>query len=1125
MRVAGPWRVKSAGDAREVGASCPGVHMDQRSARIRTTIEILIIAVVLTASLVLRLVGLDAFVVNDEMRWTCRSIGFQEALSRGDWASTFRTGHPGVITTWLGTLSIPLDAADAEAREACQITPAASKLSESGDSPEERTELMHRVQDLLFKARRGVALFTWLSFVGIYLLTRHLWGVRVAVLSLVFMAIDPFYLALSRILHVDGALTSTMMLSVLGLIAALRHRGKRWKHVGFLVLSGVMTGLAILQKSPAMFLGPFSVLLVGVDVLRRGARREVVLRALLDLAIVGCVAVAVYVALWPTMWVQPVETMRRVLEMALGYAAEGHSSGNYFLGQPSEDPGWLFYPIATPFRFSPVALIGLTASVIWLFARKGTMDERRSTSDLLIYAVAFGAFMTLGDKMFDRYLVPVYPALEIAAAVGIWWMVDGVRHRLSGAYAGLLSPLPIAMVTFAVQLVITLPHYPHYLTYYNPLLGGIHQAKKILLVGWGEGYEQAAAYLNAKPNAEELQVNMPAFPVFAPQFDGSTRSMEKYSDWGSDYVMFYLSHVQRQRYGDLMTQYLYNPRVAPEKVFSLHGVDYIWLYHNDHYRGPLAYVEQHGRPDEGECILANGDSLFVKYYEGDHRLLTFKAYWDTDEDVYTFWRRDQLARLLNLAPDGCERIWYLSYPEQEDEDYLKVLQARSIEVDRALFGPASMSLHKLMDPTDKQEVDLRFGDLQLRSFGETEPTAAWGRDGGLVLTWEAAEPIEEDYSTFLHLYNAHGQRIALGDALITDENLQPTSQWQVGAQKPAVYHLSIPPETPPGDYRLALGVYLLETGERLPLVSADGNPGEKSVTFDVTVGVPDTPPEVADLPISELTDEPMIPELKLLGHTQEHRQVLTGEAIPIRLFWEAVSPMERDYRLRLSLRDETTVHAEENYDMVTTYHPTSAWERDERLGEWYYLPTDADMPTGEMSLEVNLLDEAGDPVLAEPVQVSEIWIQSREPSFELPREMGERTEVTLGETISLLGCDTVSSVKPGEDLEITLTWQALAETEVSYKVFVHLYDHQGGILGQLDRRPGLGARPTNTWQEGEILTERYIIPVPPETEAGTYPLAVGMYDPETGERLTTVGPRDQLLERDRVSLGAVEVIP
>jgi len=1099
--------------------------MDQHSADMRNTLEILIIGAVLAASLALRLVGLDAFVVNDEMRWTCRSIGFQEALSKREWESTFRTGHPGVVTTWLGTLSIPYDAADAEARKACQITPAASKLSESGDSPQERTDLMHRVRELLIKARRGIALFTWLSFIGIYLLTRHLWGVKVAVLSLVLMAIDPFYLALSRILHLDGALTSTMTLSVLGLIAALRQRGGKRKRIGFLVLSGVMTGLAILQKSPAMFLGPFAVLLVGVNVLRRGVSRKAVLQAVVDLTIVGCAAAVVYVALWPTMWVQPLETMRRILDMALGYAAEGHSSGNYFMGQPSEDPGWLFYPVATLFRLSPLAMVGLIVSVIWLFAHRGTVNERRSTSDLLIYAVAFGAFMALGDKMFDRYLVPVYPALEILAAVGIWWVVDGVRHRLGGAYGRLLSPLPIALVAFAIQLVITLPHYPHYLTYYNPLLGGIHVAKKILLVGWGEGYEQAAAYLNAKPNAEELQVNMPAFPVFAPQFDGSTLSMEQYSDWGSDYVMFYLAHVQRQRYGKLMTKYLYNPRVAPEKVFSLHGVDYIWLYQNDHYRDLLYYMEQRGRPGEGECILANEDSLFVKYYEGDHRLLTFNAYWDTDEDVYTFWRRDDLARLLDLAPDACETIWYLGYPEQENEDYLKVLQARSIEVDRALFAPASLSLHKLMDPTGVREVDLRFGSLRLRGFAETEPTLAWGRDGGLVLTWEAVEPMEEDYSTFLHLYNAHGHRITQGDALITDKHLKPTSAWEVAAAKPAVYHLSVPPETPPGEYELALGVYLLETGERLPLTTADGNPDENAATFNITVGVPDTPPEVADLPISEPMGQMLMPEMKLVGHHLEHEQVLAGEAVPIRLFWEAVSMMDEDYRLRMSLRGDGEVHAEATYDLVTTNHPTSAWEPGERLGEWYYLPTDGNLPTGEMSLELDLLEEGGDSVLAQPVQVSKVWIQSREPRFVLPADIGERTEVTLGDAVSLVGYHVEPSVKPGEDLEVTLIWQALNEMETSYKVFVHLYDSQGGILGQQDRQPGLGARPTNSWKKGEILTDRYVIPLPPDAAAGTYPVAVGLYDPETGDRLTTTGPDDQLLEHDRVSLGTVEVNP
>jgi hypothetical protein len=1086
-----------------------------------------IVLLVLALGLGLRLVGLDAFVVNDEMRWTCRSIGFQEALARGEWASTFRTGHPGVVTTWLGAIFIPHEAADADAREACQITPDASELSESGDTPAERTRLMHSIRDLLFKARRGVALFTWVSLIGIYLLTRHLWGVRVALLSLVLVAVDPFYLALSRILHVDGALTSTMTLSVLSLVAALRCREPGRRGRGFLVLSGVMAGLSILQKSPAMFLAAFAVLLVGIDLIREGLDRRRLLRAIQDLLIWGLVVVLVYVVLWPAMWVRPAQTIRQVLEMALGYAAEGHSSGNYFLGNPTEDPGWMFYPIAVPFRLSPVALIGLIAGGIWLARGTGRTEEHRAAVDLLIYGVTFGAFMTLGNKMFDRYLVPVFPSLAIVAAVGLWWGVDVVRDRLAGAGGGLYLVAPVVGLVVAVQLAITLPHYPHFLTYYNPVLGGIRQARKILLVGWGEGYEQAAAYLNDKPNAEKLQVIMPAFPVFAPQFDGSTRSMEQYSIWGSDYVMFYLSHVQRRRYEDLVLEYLENPQAEPERVFALHGVDYIWLYHNDHYLAPTQHLEDRGQPERGECVLVNGKSLFAKYYQGALPLLTFDSTYDADEKTYRFWSRAQMAELLDQAARSCQRIWYVGYPAQEQEDYAALLRKRCVELDRSAFPEVELSLHQLAEQgIDRQSLNLRFGNLLLRSRAQTSPPVAWGRDGGLVLEWEALQPLEEDYSTFLHVYNAHGHRIAQGDTLITDKYLEPTSRWEPGSRNSAVYHLAVPAETPAGEYELVLGVYLLRTGERLPLVAGDGEALGKSGTLSLEVGVPDQPPGVEDLPIAQLSSIDLVPQLRLIGYSLEHEEVLAGEGIPVRLFWEAKSAMDQVYRLQIGLRgDDGSIQAIQDYDLVTTDHPTTEWRRGETLGEWYYLSTERGLPTGEKAIEVNLLDEEGRPVLPQAEELAGVWVQSGVSSFEVPDTIGERLKVTLGDRISVLGYDVQPSAQPGRDLKVTITWQALQEMEADCKVFVHLYDADGGILGQRDRIPGLGARPTTTWATGEVLVDRFSVPVPHDTPPGKYRLAAGIYDPKTGQRLAATDSDGRPLEQNRVPLGEIEVTP
>ena len=54
------------------------------------------------------------------------------------------------------------------------------------------------------------------------------------------------------------------------------------------------------------------------------------------------------------------------------------------------------------------------------------------------------------------------------------------------------------MVGHALPLAVVAPYA---LAYYNPRRGG-PAASRVLLVGWGEGLDQVAAYLNAQPSSE-----------------------------------------------------------------------------------------------------------------------------------------------------------------------------------------------------------------------------------------------------------------------------------------------------------------------------------------------------------------------------------------------------------------------------------------------------------------------------------------------------------------------------------------------------------------------------------------------------------------------------------------------
>jgi hypothetical protein len=89
----------------------------------------------------------------------------------------------------------------------------------------------------------------------------------------------------------------------------------------------------------------------------------------------------------------------------------------------------------------------------------------------------------------------------------------------------------------------------------------------------------------------------------------------------------------------------------------------------------------------------------------------------------------------------------------------------------------------------------------------------------------------------------------------------------------------------------------------------------------------------------------------------------------------------------------------------------------------------------------------------------------------------------------------------------------------NYQVFVHLLDAQGNKVAQRDGQPVQWLRPTSTWQPGEELADRYGLWLPETFPTGSYTVAVGLYDPVTGQRLpVSAGPASYAIE-----LGPIEV--
>jgi hypothetical protein len=91
----------------------------------------------------------------------------------------------------------------------------------------------------------------------------------------------------------------------------------------------------------------------------------------------------------------------------------------------------------------------------------------------------------------------------------------------------------------------------------------------------------------------------------------------------------------------------------------------------------------------------------------------------------------------------------------------------------------------------------------------------------LTLYYQSLKRIEQRYTVFVHLLGSEnpdtGSPLWAQDDSEPCRGFYPTTSWHVGEIVIDRLELTIPPDTPPGEYELAMGFYDVWTGERVPV--------------------------------------------------------------------------------------------------------------------------------------------------------------------------------------------------------------------------------------------------------------------------------------------------------------------
>ena len=148
----------------------------------------------------------------------------------------------------------------------------------------------------------------------------------------------------------------------------------------------------------------------------------------------------------------------------------------------------------------------------------------------------------------------------------------------------------------------------------------------------------------------------------------------------------------------------------------------------------------------------------------------------------------------------------------------------------------------------------------------------------------------------------------------------------------------------------------------------------------------------------------------------------------------------------------------------------------------------------------------------------ERFVQNARPQHEL--------SVLFGNEIRLLGYDleaimeSPGHIRPGGRLDLTLYWLALQPVPEDYHVFVQLGDEK--LWAQSDGVPVCNRLPTSLWRPGKTVVDRRRLDIDLAAPKGTFPLRVGLYLPETGERLR---PEPASSADHSVVIGRFEILP
>jgi len=956
-------------------------------------------AFVLLLAASVRLTSLNVFrAVDEEDRWAW-AIDFYRALLAGDLRATLvGDGYPGIFPVWLETIWLFLASLYRSVLQGGWIGDDGVYL------------LIHqwaRIENLGVQ-RFPIVLANTVLVVLTFLYLRRLFGQRIALLATIFISLDPFYLSDSRVNRAEAMVTGLMFLSLLALITALKNQhpapqpNARTTHHALrttlrplrylsnfilnkhLIISAIFGGLAWLTKLQALVLIPMFAVIILVWHLQTEAGWPAALRRWATItATWGLGAAVIFILLWPATWAAPGPTFSLMFNFATRKVGE-EGVKLFFLGQTvlDDDPGLLFYPVIFVLRSTPLMLLGLLLGVYLLFlhvkkqfpishaSRPNLLNSLLDNAGiwaLLAYTLLYVGGMSLGSHKQDRFLMAVFPALNVLAAVAFVQLATRWRWPARRVWAA-------GGVLLALQLATALPYHPYYFSYFNPLAGGGPTATRLTRIGWGEGMDQVGAYLQSLENGDSLVVAS-RFSHYLLGFKGQTLNLDSDGEWvRADKIVFYIQQSQRMLDPSPGVIRYFQQHVPPEKVVTINQIDYAKVYPNpvqfpadpqiDQIKNEMRLFGYRWETEAGPTVRLIWENLSDRPRPIGLRLWATKnshSNWLTCTPAPGFEAAAQTPGQMveSICPlpdvDLPPGLYDLQVGLQQPDSAWQALEfaagwsaveltpggtLRRVDRDVAFARLAAQAV-----PASATRLEHTYFDMVRLLAYELSPQHLQPGDTlSVTLYWQAHRMLEQDADVSLQGFVGDRRVIMANGSPLGGHSTRPTSSWQPGEVIRDLWELDIPADTPaPALLRLDVSLFLPDTLRPLPVRNLAGEDIPAAIA-QVRLEPEPWPTYRGGHPLKFTFDQ----TINLVGYESQNNN---DNALEVTLYWRAAAPPDGPYTAFVHLLNgEGALVAQSDVPPANGLFPTWAWQPGDVVLSRHRLALPADIPPGSYAL-------------------------------------------------------------------------------------------------------------------------------------------------------------------------------